>query len=88
MMMARLTASSWETIFHRSTLMAKGKCSAAEYQSMGMEKAAAAQLSMIALMTGKTLAGSREGRILDGWSVGLGSNGHPEFDQAIQKKRH
>jgi hypothetical protein len=84
MMMARLTAASWETIFHRSTLMAKGKCSAAEYQRMGMENAAAAQLSM----TGKTLAGSREGRVLDGWSVGLGSNGHPEFDQAIQKKRH
>jgi hypothetical protein len=53
MMMARLTAASWETIFHRSTLMAKGKCSAAEYQRMRMEKAAAAQRSMMALMTGK-----------------------------------
>jgi hypothetical protein len=56
MMMARLTAASWETIFHRGTLMAKGTCSAAEYQRMGMEKAAAAQLSMMALMTGKTPA--------------------------------
>jgi hypothetical protein len=56
MMMARLTAASWETIFHRGTLMAKGTCSAAEYQRMGMEKAAAAQLSVMALMTGKTPA--------------------------------
>src|SRR5580693_2304799 len=40
-MMTELTLSSWETIFHRSLLMAQGTCSVAEYQRMVMEKAAA-----------------------------------------------
>jgi hypothetical protein len=48
-MMAELTLSSWETIFHRSALMLRGECSAAEYQRMIWEKAAAAQASMLAL---------------------------------------
>jgi hypothetical protein len=52
MMMARLTAASWETIFHRSMMMAQGTCSAMEYQRMAMEKAAATQSAMAALMTG------------------------------------
>lgn len=51
-MMARLTAASWETIFHRSLLMAQGTCSAVEYQRMALEKVEAAQRSMTALMTG------------------------------------
>ena len=51
-MMARLTAASWETVFHRTLLMAQGTCSAVEYQRMAMEKAEAAQRSMTALMTG------------------------------------
>lgn len=51
-MMARLTAASWETMFHRSVLMAQGTCSAMEYQRMALEKAEAAQRSMAALMTG------------------------------------
>jgi hypothetical protein len=55
MMMARLTAASLETIFHRTAMMAKGTCSPAEYQRMVAEKAAAAQRSMVALMTGKSL---------------------------------
>ena len=55
MMMARLTASSFETIFHRTTMMAKGTCSPAEYQRMVVEKATAAQKSMVAMMTGKSL---------------------------------
>jgi hypothetical protein len=55
-MMARLTAASWETIFHRSLMMAQGTCSAVEYQRMAMEKAAAVQGSMVALMTGGTPA--------------------------------
>jgi hypothetical protein len=55
MMMARLTAASWETIYHRTTMMAKGTCSPAEYQRMVAEKAIAAQRSMVALMTGKSL---------------------------------
>lgn len=52
LMMARLTTASWETIFHRSVMMAQGTCSAVEYQRMAMEKAAAAQSAMLALMTG------------------------------------
>ena len=55
MMMARLTAASLETIFHRTTMMARGACAPAEYQRMVAEKAAAAQRSMAALMTGKSL---------------------------------
>ncbi len=51
--MARLTAASWETIFHRSVMMAQGTCSAAEYQRMVMEKAAAMQASTLALMSGR-----------------------------------
>jgi hypothetical protein len=54
MMMADLTVSSWETIFHRTMMMAQGTCSAAEYQRMAMEKAAAMQLSMTALMMGRS----------------------------------
>ena len=49
-MMARLTAASLETIFHRTNMMAKGTCSPAEYQRMVAEKAIAAQRSMVALM--------------------------------------
>jgi hypothetical protein len=52
-MMTQLALSSWETIYHRSLLMAQGTCSAAEYQRMVVEKAAAAQASVLALMTGR-----------------------------------
>jgi len=52
-MMTELTLSSWETIFHRSLLMAQGTCSVAEYQRMVMEKALAMQASTVALMTGR-----------------------------------
>ena len=52
-MMARLTTASWETIFHRSMLMAQGTCTPIEYQRMAMEKAAAAQHAMLALMAGR-----------------------------------
>ncbi|HEY1414170.1 MAG TPA: hypothetical protein VGF36_18645 [Rhodopila sp.] len=52
-MMTQLTLSSWETIFHRSMMMAQGTCSVAEYQRMVMEKAAALQASTLALMTGR-----------------------------------
>ena len=55
MMTARLAAASLETIFHRMTMIAKGKCSPAEYQRMVAEKATAAQRSIAALMTGKSL---------------------------------
>jgi hypothetical protein len=54
MMMARLTAASLETIFHRTVMIAKGKCSPAEYHRMVAEKATAAQRSMAALVAGKS----------------------------------
>ena len=52
-MMTQLTLSSWETIFHRTLMMAQGTCSVAEYQRMVMEKAAAMQASTLAMMTGR-----------------------------------
>ena len=54
--MARLTAASMETIFHRSVMMAQGTCSPAEYQRMVAEKVAAMQASTLALMTGRGTA--------------------------------
>jgi hypothetical protein len=53
MMMVQLSMASWETIFHRTMLMYRGSCTAAEYQRMFAEKAKAAQISTLALMTGK-----------------------------------
>jgi hypothetical protein len=53
---ARLAMASWETIYHRSMLMAQGTCSAAEYQRMLSEKITAMQISTLALMTGKSQA--------------------------------
>ena len=52
-MLTQLTFASWETIFHRSLMMAQGTCSAAEYQRMVVEKTAAMQASALALMTGR-----------------------------------
>ena len=51
--MAQLTAASWETVFRRSLLMARGACSVAEYQRMAAEKVAAMQTATRALMRGK-----------------------------------
>ncbi len=52
-MMTQLTLSSWETIYHRSLMMAQGTLSVAEYQRMVMEKASAAQASTLSLMSGR-----------------------------------
>jgi hypothetical protein len=52
-MITELTFASWETILHRSFMIAQGTCSAAEYQRMVAEKAAAMQASALALMTGR-----------------------------------
>jgi len=52
-MMTQLTLSSWETIYRRGLMMAQGTCSAAEYQRMVMEKAAAMQRSTMAMMMGR-----------------------------------
>jgi hypothetical protein len=54
--MARLAMASWETIYHRSMLMAQGTCPAAEYQRMVSEKMTAMQLSTLALMKGRSQA--------------------------------
>jgi hypothetical protein len=53
MMMARLAAASWETIFRRSLMIAQGTCSPAEYRRMAAEKLAAMQASTAALMSGR-----------------------------------
>jgi len=52
-MMTKLMLASWETIFHRSMLMAQGACTPMEYQRMVVEKATAMQASTLALMTGR-----------------------------------
>jgi 23S rRNA maturation mini-RNase III len=50
LMMADLAFASWETMLRRTMMMAQGNCSPAEYQRMVLEKAQAAQASMLALM--------------------------------------
>ncbi len=54
--MMDLAFASWETIFHRTVLIASGTCSVAEYHSMVSEKMAASQVSMMAFMTGGNCA--------------------------------
>jgi hypothetical protein len=56
MMMARLAAASWETIFRRTLMIAQGTCTPAEYRRMAAEKVAAMQRSTAALMTGQSPA--------------------------------
>jgi hypothetical protein len=41
--MAELALASWETIYRRSLLMARGTCTRAEYTRMVLEKMAAIQ---------------------------------------------
>jgi hypothetical protein len=53
LMMAQLTVASWETVWRRGMMMARGNCTPAEYRRMAAEKAAAAQLSMAALIGGR-----------------------------------
>jgi len=52
-MITQLTFASWETICRRTLMIAQGTCSAAEYQRMVMEKAAAMQASTLAMLTGR-----------------------------------
>ena len=52
-MMTELAMASWETIWHRTALMATGACSAAEYSRMVDEKMRAVQQSGCAFMAGK-----------------------------------
>jgi hypothetical protein len=53
LMVAQLSMASWETIFHRTMMMAQGTCSPAEYRKMVTEKAAAMQASTRALVARK-----------------------------------
>jgi len=53
MMMTELIMASWETMARRTSLIARGACTPAEYQRMIMEKAAAWQQSAMAMMTGR-----------------------------------
>ena len=50
LMMTELAMASWETIAHRSLLIAQGTCSAAEWQRMVAEKAKAAERSLAAML--------------------------------------
>jgi hypothetical protein len=52
-MAAELMMASWETIARRSLMMVQGTCSPAEYQRMVKEKAAAMQLSGLAMLRGR-----------------------------------
>jgi hypothetical protein len=49
LIMAELAFASWETIAHRSRLIALGACSRAEYRRMVAEKIRAAEASSMAL---------------------------------------
>jgi hypothetical protein len=57
-LLAELTFASWETMMHRSWMMAAGTCSPAEYQRMVLEKMQAAQRSAMVLMQPWTAAGA------------------------------
>jgi hypothetical protein len=52
-MATELMMASWETIARRSLMMIQGTCSPAEYQRMVTEKAAAMQLSGLAILHGR-----------------------------------
>jgi hypothetical protein len=52
MMIAELTAASFETIWHRTALMMSGQCTLTEYERMMSEKMQATHLATAALMNG------------------------------------
>jgi hypothetical protein len=52
-MMTELAMASWETIWHRTALIASGECTQAEYSRMVHEKMRALQQAGMALMAGK-----------------------------------
>ncbi len=52
LMMAELTAASFETIWHRTALMMSGTCSLGEYERMLSEKMHATHLATTALING------------------------------------
>lgn len=50
-MLGEMALSSLETIGRRTGMIARGRCSPAEYRRMVLEKASAAQLSAMALVS-------------------------------------
>ncbi len=52
-MWGELAIASWETVWHRTALMATGACTPAEYERMFAEKMKAIYLSGLALAEGK-----------------------------------
>ncbi len=53
MMFAELAIASWETVWHRTALIATGACTTGEYERMVHEKMQAMQQASIALLTGQ-----------------------------------
>ena len=53
LMWTELAVASWETVWHRTALMATGACTHAEYGEMLEEKMDAMHLSGVALMSGQ-----------------------------------
>ena len=53
LMFTELAMASWETVWHRTALMATGACTQAEYERMVHEKMQAMRQAGVALMTGQ-----------------------------------
>ena len=53
LLFAELAAASWETVWHRTALMATGACTHDEYERMVHEKMHAVQQASLALMSGQ-----------------------------------
>jgi hypothetical protein len=70
--MTNLTLRSWETIAHRSLMIAQNSCSPAEYQRMVNEKASAAMESGMKFM----LSGGRASMasLLAPWNTRVTAN--------------
>lgn len=64
LMLGEMALASLETIARRSRMMAQGRCPAAEYRRMVVEKADAAQASLAALVRP---ASARPRRVLSPW---------------------
>lgn len=56
MMLAELAVRSWETVWHRTAMMAQGTCTTDEYARMAAEKVAAMEDSMAVLVRGGSQA--------------------------------
>ncbi len=52
-MWTELAMASWETVWHRTALMASGECTLAEYERMLSEKMGAMTQASVALMSGR-----------------------------------